>query len=420
VIRFVLVSFKEIRIMTAYTPNLPALITALPGDHTRAAQTEFTRARQVLFLDNPSVTGSVRSAAASGGVSHQSAYRARRATGAFRTAWDAALVVARANAEAVLTTRAIDGVEEDVLYHGEVVATRRRYCSRLLLAHLARLDKLAETPGAAAFAADFDAALARFERGEEFVAPGVGEPSHEVPASAGTQDRSPALRPAGKPAAEDELPGGQAAVSGGSRAEDFSSPGPCNTRSMSYPATSAEGDEDHDIDWEDEEEVEAELDRIVAAMEADRPADAPRLTGKRSDGEDRDPANDPGGLIADAQWEAFARGAPCWWLVVPPVPPRGSDAWCYADLAALSAAQGEAAADEDEDIAEEEELETETEAELELKSDLEFCAQPDADSEPEPQPEPPLNRIVKPWPKPPMTWPPINDGRLQPYYGREY
>lgn len=41
--RFVLTLPTEIRIMTAYTPNLPALITALPGDRTRAPQTEFTR-----------------------------------------------------------------------------------------------------------------------------------------------------------------------------------------------------------------------------------------------------------------------------------------------------------------------------------------------------------------------------------------
>lgn len=46
--------------MTAYTPNLPALITAPPDDATRAPQTEFDRARQVLFLENLSVTGSVR------------------------------------------------------------------------------------------------------------------------------------------------------------------------------------------------------------------------------------------------------------------------------------------------------------------------------------------------------------------------
>lgn len=49
--------------MTTYTPNLPVLIAALPGDTTRGPQTEFSRARQVLFLENLSVTGSVRSAA---------------------------------------------------------------------------------------------------------------------------------------------------------------------------------------------------------------------------------------------------------------------------------------------------------------------------------------------------------------------
>ena len=39
--------------MTAYMRNLPALIGALPSDHTRV--------RQVVFLENLSVTGSVRS-----------------------------------------------------------------------------------------------------------------------------------------------------------------------------------------------------------------------------------------------------------------------------------------------------------------------------------------------------------------------
>ena len=74
--------------MTYYTPNLPALISAIPGDHTRAPQTEFVRERQVVFLENLSVTGSVRSAACAAGVSHQSAYRARRGQGHFRLAWD--------------------------------------------------------------------------------------------------------------------------------------------------------------------------------------------------------------------------------------------------------------------------------------------------------------------------------------------
>lgn len=250
--------------MTAYTPSLPALITALPGDETRAPQTEFTRERQVPFLENLSVTGSVRSAAAASGVSHQSAYRARRATGAFRTAWDAALVVARANAEATLAARAIDGVEEEVRYRGEVVGSRTRFSDRLLLAHLGRLDRLAETPDAAAFAADFEGALARFARGEEVLAGAAG---------AGAE----------------------------------TSPEPCNTWSMSPADWEAfEKAQDQDTsDWDDEAVCAAQLARIYAAMEAERPADAPRLD-----------ADDPGDVISSAQFDAFEKGVPRWWLVV--------------------------------------------------------------------------------------------------------
>lgn len=208
---------------SAETPATPAglsalgsLIEALPGDHARAPQTEFILDRQVLFLENLSVTGSVRSAAASAQVSHQTAYRARRATGAFRTAWDAALVVARANAEVVLAARAIDGVEETVFYHGEIVGTRRRYSDRLLLAHLARLDRLAgdHTP-ATAFAEHWDAAMAAFGRGEELP---VGEPCSPAQAGAAGHCAPPPEAPAfaGEPERPENL-----------------SPGPCNTRSMS-------------------------------------------------------------------------------------------------------------------------------------------------------------------------------------------
>lgn len=91
--------------MTAYTPNVPALLTALPSDHTRALHqsdaaasipagcfpqcaaplpgaepvptsaegVQFTRARQVTFLENVSVTGAVRLAANAAQVSHQTA-----------------------------------------------------------------------------------------------------------------------------------------------------------------------------------------------------------------------------------------------------------------------------------------------------------------------------------------------------------
>ncbi|QZH74395.1 MAG: hypothetical protein JY451_12000 [Erythrobacter sp.] len=278
-----------------FARQLPALVAALPGDHTRAPQTEFIRERQVRFLENLSVTGSVRSAATAAGVSHQTVYRARRATGAFRTAWDAALVVARANAEAVLAARAIDGVEESVFYHGEEVATRTRFCSRLLLAHLARLDRLAENPRAQAFAGRFDEALAAFERGEELLAEAAADPA-----------------------------AAQAAPS-------FSGHEPCNTRSMSPPGTYPPCPEceglcldpaaelsPHDCMW---------LGNRIDRMDAHRPAGAKEpYELARGTAE--------AGRIEARQLLAFEKGEDEWWLagVVDPF----ADDWL--DSAELDAA----------------------------------------------------------------------------------
>jgi hypothetical protein len=166
----------------------------------------FTRPCQVTFLAALAATGSVRSAAARAGVSHQTAYRARLGSPGFRRGWDAALLAARAQAEEVLASRALDGWEEDVLYHGEVVASRRRYSDRLLLAHLARLDRLCADPELADFADRFDDTLARYAAGED--RPARVDPG--VPAAAGTS---------GGGAHEPEAHAGARAAAG-----DFSSP----------------------------------------------------------------------------------------------------------------------------------------------------------------------------------------------------
>ena len=197
----------------AATPNLPALIAALPGDDTRAPQTGFTRERQAEFLRALADGGSARRAAKRVGVSHQSAYRARRACREFARAWDVALLSARSRAEEVLADRALDGVEEAVFYHGEEVATRRRYDSRLLLAHLARLDRLAERADLAALADGFEAVLDAFARGE----PLAPAPAAPAPEKSGVEKG------------------------------DFSSPGQCNMRSMSPPET-AEPEDDRYAD----------------------------------------------------------------------------------------------------------------------------------------------------------------------------
>ncbi|WP_067738200.1 hypothetical protein [Novosphingobium naphthalenivorans] len=103
--------------------------------------------RKVRFLHHLAEKGDVRAACARVGMSRQSAYLLRRRDGAFAQGWQAALVLARRHAEEVLATRALDGIEEAVWFRGELVGKKRRYDTRLLLAHLARLDRMAEDAG---------------------------------------------------------------------------------------------------------------------------------------------------------------------------------------------------------------------------------------------------------------------------------
>jgi hypothetical protein len=112
------------------------------------------------FLDHLAARGTVRGACALVGLSREAAYRLRRRDPLFARAWAAALGLARENGADVLTACAIDGIEEEVWYRGELVGTRRRFDSRLLLAHLARLDKLVQETPAGDDAERFDELLA--------------------------------------------------------------------------------------------------------------------------------------------------------------------------------------------------------------------------------------------------------------------
>ena len=109
----------------------------------------FTRERRVRFLDHLAITGNARAAAGHAAVSHETAYRARRQDPAFAALWDAALVHARDQSAAVLATRALDGVEVAIVYHGEITGYRTVHDPRLLLAHVARLDRQVEGNAAA-------------------------------------------------------------------------------------------------------------------------------------------------------------------------------------------------------------------------------------------------------------------------------
>ncbi len=119
---------------------------------------------RVKFLEALANCGNVSSAAAFVQMSRTAAYNLKQRDVDFSRGWDAAILLARGDATDVLQDRAINGIEEDVYYQGDVVGTRQRYDSRLLLAHIARLDKLAEritvSRGAARFGEMMDAIAA--------------------------------------------------------------------------------------------------------------------------------------------------------------------------------------------------------------------------------------------------------------------
>ena len=300
--------------------SLADLIDSDPPADSAPDPSLFTRERQTAFLAGLAATGVVRSAAARAGVSHQTAYRERTASPGFRRAWDAALLAARAQAEEVLACRALDGWEEDVLYHGEVVATRRRYSDRLLLAHLSRLDRLCGDAEVAEFADSFDASLERYAAGEDRPAR-VVEPEPDsscVPASAGISGGC--------------APGPEAPAFAGARAGlDLSSPEQWSKRSILRQAQGERGQKlpDHEpcpdcgggclgpdaaLTAQDCQWLGNRLDR----MEAARPRDA--LPPYRFPGGDSD------GKIEGEQLAAFEAGVDAWWRVIPP--PEDADPPC--------------------------------------------------------------------------------------------
>ncbi len=165
------------------------------------------------FLDHLSARGNVRAACARVGLSAEAAYRLRRRDALFARGWAAALVLARDSSEQVLATRALDGVEQPVFHRGEEVGTRIQYDTRLLLAHLARLDRLVEEDGQAPEdAGRFDEILAliageRFPEelagGDEALPMGRAEAGDEAAADA--QDRL--LYEQGEPEQGEDWPG---------------------------------------------------------------------------------------------------------------------------------------------------------------------------------------------------------------------
>ena len=230
--------------------------------------TIFTPRAQGEFLKSLQLGGNVRLACRAARVSSQTAYRARRRSPALARAWDAALLAARAHAEATLAERALEGVEEAVFYHGEEVARRRRYDSRLLLAHLARLDRMAERPEVQAALALLDAQIEGLEAGVELRDPAPDPAPAREPSREHSQDRAP-------PAPSCRICGGYCDIPGAEL-------GP------------------RDCEW---------YPNRVARMEAARPhdADRPEELARETRGN--------AAAIEAVQLEAFEADVEEWWLV---------------------------------------------------------------------------------------------------------
>ncbi|WP_095011787.1 hypothetical protein [Tsuneonella mangrovi] len=285
-----------------------------------------TPARQAAFLQSLAEFGNVRLAVRAAGVSPQTAYRQRRREPAFAEAWDAALVSARHVAEEVLADRAINGVEEAVYYHGEEVATRRRYDARLLLAHLARLDKLAERADVAAALSQLDDAIDALRDGtplpEVAVPEGAGAGAHtgahtgaRTGAGNYSQDSVPCVPPRPVP------PGADPAWATSDGLPDDRFPD-----GSWYRRIPPDGYCEWIPDMDDPEHWDAgryipPVSRILNAMEAARPrrAKAPHeFTGWNLDD------------VEAEQMAAFEAGVEEWWRVVPPGPGDPDDEWVFA------------------------------------------------------------------------------------------
>ena len=247
--------------------------------------------RQADFLKSLQMFGNVRVACRAAGVSAQTAYRVRRRVRLFAQLWDAALVAARAHAEATLADRAINGVEEPVFYHGEEIARRRRFDSRLLLAHLARLDRMEEREDVSAMLPLLDDAIEALEQGRA-VEPLLGQADAREDAAHlaqnDPQDSVPSVPSCRKH---------KAAAAAAAARQCASCGGQC-------------GDPDAELTEADCQWLGNRLDRMDAA----RPDDAPTpyaLARERTDGPDS-------GSIEAAQLIAFEAGEAGWWLAMPP------------------------------------------------------------------------------------------------------
>jgi hypothetical protein len=135
--------------------------------HTPPRRDGWTSEKQRKFLETLAECGHVEKAARSVGMSRESAYRLRRRDSgrSFALAWDAALRLAVDRLVDETFELAFEGMVDQVIKDGEVVAERRRKDPRIMLAVIERLNKLPALASApsVAIAQEFDEFLTCLE-----------------------------------------------------------------------------------------------------------------------------------------------------------------------------------------------------------------------------------------------------------------
>src|ERR1700712_3350606 len=154
--------------VTPSPPPPPALRLDFEPIHLEPRGDGWSPAKQRAFIEALADCGIVREAAARVGVSEQSARRLpRRADAAtFNIAWEAALQHGADRLRSVAFERAIEGVIRPHFYHGEKVGEERVYDNRLLLALLARADRLVAHADQAHAVSDWERWMAAIEDGD--------------------------------------------------------------------------------------------------------------------------------------------------------------------------------------------------------------------------------------------------------------
>ena len=128
---------------TSHEPKPPVALPAARPYQTR--HDGWTGEKMATFCEALAETAVVAEACDLAGMGLSGAYAARRRNPVFAAAWDAALSIARERLADVLLERAMEGTRELYFKDGEMVGERHLIDSRLGLAILRRLDRLAET-----------------------------------------------------------------------------------------------------------------------------------------------------------------------------------------------------------------------------------------------------------------------------------